>query len=1807
MKTKHLLSALFFLIVPFLASAYSFEVDGIYYYILDDGATVGVTNSGSNNSYSGDVVIPDTVINDGTAYPVTAIRGKAFKDCTSLTSITIPKSIIWINASAFYNCSGMTAVYITDISAWCNIFFEDTYSNPLYNNVGNLYLNGELVTDLVIPKGVTALKSYAFIGCKSIKSVTIPDGVKTIDYQVFRYCSNLETITIPNSVTIVNGNSFDGCTSLKSITLPEGVTYIGGEAFNGCKNLASITLPSTLKSIDDYAFSGCSNLSAVCISDVAAWCNIVFDVKYSYALSSPLSIAGNLYLNGELVTDLVIPEGVTNINYRSFSGCRSITSITIPSSLKSIGGEAFLNCSNLKNVYISDLAAWCNISHNKYNNALHVADNLYLNGELITDLVIPDNVTKISDRAFESFINIKSVTIPNSVTSIGVNAFEYCSNLNTAIIHAVNIGNASFWECPQLESVTIGKEVKSIGTQAFYNCNKLNAVHISDMAAWCNISFGNEDSNPLKFSSNLYLNNKLVTNLTIPNEVAVINSYAFYGYKYLTSVTIPSSVKTIKSYAFQSCINLASLTMQEGVTTIQQVAFRYCTNLTEITLPESVTSIGNNVFNTVQVCRANAATPPSLGSSAFASGALVFVPAGSKEAYQNATNWKNYTIAEECEAEVTVTVPGELALDLLDQTGMVPTQISKLIVHGEINATDIELMKSSMSGCTYIDLSDAVIESLPDECFKGKNKLQTILLPEGCKTIGIKAFSGCTALANIGLPAQLTTIGSNAFENCTSLKTDLLFPEGVTAIGNNAFYNCTSLQRADFSQTAIDAISASLFEGCRSLHTVVVSPTLQKIAASAFKNCSRLGDMQLPQTMTSIGVSAFEGCSSLTTIDLKGSMLTEIGATAFKGCSKLATVEIGGCAVSQLGASAFENCKQLKAIDLSASSLTSIAASMFSECTALQSVSLPATITSLSDKVFYNCTALQNLSVPCTVPPTVSTNTLYNVDAANCLFSFPSSAMSDYLLSDTWSVFLSQHKSVKIAITGDGSVWFANEGTVPAWAATGDGQNVYVPNNGTVTFSAQPVEGANFIKWSDGVTDNPRTMTITNRLSLTAEFTYTTPAYQLTVQVNDETMGSVTGGGLYEEGATATIEAKANEGYVFVEWSDGNTENPREITVTGDLTLTAEFEQEPIIIPTYQLTIQSGNAIMGSVTGGGTYDEGSTVTIEATANEGYHFVQWSDGNTENPRTIKVTANLTLTAEFAQDAPPTTFLQLADQTAFVGQELVLPIEMINEEEVTALQFDLHLPAGVEVQTNDKGKYLFELTDRVDDHSINSKLQADGSIRVMLVSMSSAAFYGNEGAVMNIPLSITSAAVDGEYEVKLTGISMVTPNETEIKQTQATATLTIANYVQGDANGDGEVSLVDVVKTINYILGSGATDFVFAAADVNGDGEVALLDVVKIINMVLDDGVSAAPARAAKEVPDYGLSLTDFTLAAGETKTVSVEMNNVGDITAVQFDIKFPEGVTIATKSNGKPIVSLTDRADDHSLNSKLQADGSLRVIVVSMSSAPFYDNSGAIVEIEVTAADDLVEGIHPVEVTNISMVSPDEVEHKPADFIHDFSTGSAEEGEYNLTMTNFSLDAGENKTVSVEMNNTGDITAVQFDIKFPEGVTIATKSNGKPIVSLTDRADDHSLNSKLQADGSLRVIVVSMSSAPFYDNSGAIVEIEVVADSELASGMHPVEVTNISMVSPDEIEYRPADFTHMFSTVPSGVENVAGDNIGVTALNREILILGAADGTPVEVYDLSGTLLYGGTDHRIAIANQGIYLVRVAGKTHKVVL
>ena len=537
----------------------------------------------------------------------TSIGSYAFYNCTSLTSITIPSSVTSIGSGAFYDCTSLTSITVSEDNA-----SYSSLNGVLFNKDKTelvCYPCGKTATAYTIPSSVTSIRSYAFKNCENLTSVTFEEGSKctSIGSSAFYYCRSLTSITIPTSVTSIGSVAFSWCTSLTSITFEEGskCTSIGTSAFYNCTSLTSITIPSSVTTIGDGAFSWCTSLTSITIP------------------SSVTSIGDEAFYHCDNLKSITIPSSVTNIGSNAFWKCTSLTSITvsegnevyssldgvlfnkdktelvcypcgktataytIPSSVTSIRSYAFKNCENLTSVTFEE-----------GSKCTSVGDRAFYDCTSLTSITIPSNVTSIGEDAFYGCSSLEEITLPfvgNTKDGTSNTHFGYIFGASSYFDHTTyvpkslkkvtitggtSIASSAFYNCSNLTSITIPSSVTSIGGWAFNDCTSLKEVHITDIAAWCKISFGGSSANPLYYAENLYLNGTLITDLVVPSSVTSIGSSAFYNCSNLTSIIIPSSVTSIGSYAFSYCTRLTSVVIPSSVTFIGSDAFQYCYKVT---------------------------------------------------------------------------------------------------------------------------------------------------------------------------------------------------------------------------------------------------------------------------------------------------------------------------------------------------------------------------------------------------------------------------------------------------------------------------------------------------------------------------------------------------------------------------------------------------------------------------------------------------------------------------------------------------------------------------------------------------------------------------------------------------------------------------------------------------------------------------------------------------------------------------------------------------------------------------------------------------------------------------------------------------------------------------------------------------------------------------------------------------------------------------------------------------------------------------------------------------------------------------
>ena len=481
----------------------------------------------------------------------------------------------------------------------------------------NLYLNGELVTDLVIPDGVNEIKLMAFLSCESITSVTIPDSVTTIGVCAFYNCWSLTSVTIPDSVTTIGDWAIAYCYDLTSVTIPDSVTTIGACAFYDCSSLASVTIPDSVTTIGNYAFTGCSSL-----------------------------------------TSITIPESVTTIGFAAFSNCSRLTNV-------------FCKAINPPTTIVNNNGYWYGFAkEDESGNICNIDCTIYVPAESVeayksaqgwseyADAIVGYNFEtgevddtekpELSEYVIEYTSTDGDIVVPYDImafdATIVSNVYKNGKGILCFDREVTTIGDFAFWFCDRLESVILPNSLTTIGRGAFLGCSDLKEFKGK---------FASNDGRVLIVDKVL----KSVapaaglTEYTIPDIVTTIGHGAFYECSSLTSVTIPDSVTTIVDGAFAYCGSLTNVTIPDSVTVIGEAAFFDCWRLTSVTIGDSVTEIGGAAFyrcSSLTNVYCKAVTPPAGGSEMFydnASGRKIYVPTESVDVYKSATGWSDYADA----------------------------------------------------------------------------------------------------------------------------------------------------------------------------------------------------------------------------------------------------------------------------------------------------------------------------------------------------------------------------------------------------------------------------------------------------------------------------------------------------------------------------------------------------------------------------------------------------------------------------------------------------------------------------------------------------------------------------------------------------------------------------------------------------------------------------------------------------------------------------------------------------------------------------------------------------------------------------------------------------------------------------------------------------------------------------------------------------------------------------------------------------------------------------------------------------------
>lgn len=739
------------------------------------------------------IVIPDSVV---------SIEADAFSQCNSLTELTIPKifgtgisylfgasdrgSMLEIPLEkvtiksenipdyAFFYATRLKDVIANNANAIGGKAFYQCYSLENLDSLAIESLGEEAfygcgaLSNVNLSDKLESVPNYTFGFCSSLMSVTLPSALKSIGDYAFQYCTNLSVIDGGNKLETIGGYAFLQCESLSYVTFPDGLQQIGDYAYQGCRSLTSVELPSTVNTVGRGAFSECGSLTYMSLPEVYG-ANGSTDFYFSYIFSG-YGASDNTHCIPNSLSRVKITA--TSIPDNAFMYCKQLKTIEIPNA-EIIGSNAFYDCSSLENLVLSE-------------NLTTIQAYAFKDCYSLSSIDLPSSVTSLGDYAFSGCQQLKKIELPSSVETVGQSAFDGCSNIEEMTLPKIYNNNAygnnhfsslfggyDYWNADYvpsaLKKVTVS--ASEIPTYAFYGCRYIEEINIENATS--------------------------------------IGDCAFQDCSSLQNIALSPMLTSIGNGAFGSCISLANINLPNGLTNIGESAFYDCSSLRTLTLPSSLSHIGDNAFlSCFKLYEIYNLSPLTLETGSTENGmvayyAQVIHTSQDEEPIQTMlTDELVELIGVNGEYIATMYTGGEtsLALGDLHYNGITVsayslakgfingTSVSALVIGPQVTALSNNCFESN-GVLQTVDMSMAMIQSIPDNCFLNCSSLYGVSIPNITK-IGMQAFHSCRLLGAVSLHDNVE-IGELAFAYCSNLQS-ITIPMGAT-IGENAFIGCKNL------------------------------------------------------------------------------------------------------------------------------------------------------------------------------------------------------------------------------------------------------------------------------------------------------------------------------------------------------------------------------------------------------------------------------------------------------------------------------------------------------------------------------------------------------------------------------------------------------------------------------------------------------------------------------------------------------------------------------------------------------------------------------------------------------------------------------------------------------------------------------------------------------------------------------------------------------------------------------------------------------------------------------------------------------
>ncbi len=909
------------------------------------------------------------------------------------------------------------------------------------------------------------------------------------------------------------------------------------------------------------------------------------------------------------------------------------------------------------------------------------------------------------------------------------------------------------------------------------------------------------------------------------------------------------------------------------------------------------------------------------------------------------------------------------------------------------------------SSLTSIEIPDAVT-SIGDRAFYGCSSLTSIDIPDAVTSIGDYVFSGCSSLTSIDIPDAVTSIGYEAFSYCSSL-TSVTIGNSVTSIGGHAFYNC-NLKTLIFNAVSCTSIAGDAFKEriyTSYITTLHFGDHVEYIPAN-LPYLSMSGKvLTLPNSVKTIAAGAIRGnCAGV----VIGTGIENIEAGAFESGISVAYATSAEPLPCEAGA--FANPQTLyvpvgsKNKYFTASGWGEFANIIESEYIPADSIELDnttavlpkGTTLQLNTTIFpteASATSIDWLSKNkniatvnaeglVTAVAVGETDVMALVDNvyAVCHVTVTPVLVESLTLSDKHlSMTLDEMYTLVATITPDNAEnktleWIVSDSSIlQSQPINNNKLNISAEGEGTVTIVVRTTDGSNlsdtcevFVSSNTPVknlTISPETLSL--YVGYTQQLTATiTPldAYNKDLRwfSTNENVATVDANGL----VTARSVGTAN---ITVATTDGSN-----LSATCALTVTN--------VPVESVTLNQTELNM---------TEGSTATLSATVLPDDAMNKSLTWASSNPRVATVNSNgrvtavgvgttiVTATTTDGTDLSAACRVTVKSQTAsncflmpdtavLHGDAIVIPVRLNNTESIFAFQTDVYLPEGFTLAFDDGDEYIVTPADRLtSDHVLMTQPVSNGAVRVLCYTPNSQPINGNSGDLFYITVNVPDDA-EGDYAINLRNSRLTNTDYEEISIPDAGAVLTVNTFIPGDVNDSRTVTVTDIVVSAQYIMELNPSPFIFAAADMNGDGDVTVTDIMLIAYLINHPTMNAPKRMPVLDNNNDCMRGEDVTLMAGETRTVSIMLDNEADYSAFQLDLRLPEGLTASN-------FQLTDRAGSHAFDVNTLGNGEIRALCYSPAIEAIGGHSGALLTFDVTAIGN-VEG--NITIDGIELVTTD---------------------------------------------------------------------------------------------------------------------------------------------------------------------------------------------------------------------------------------